>query len=143
MNRQTRAKVLRWATIILTIGAFANSYRHGIEWATDHSPTGDAPFWAWAIAALPEVMVVIAVLLAMERLSDPRVWVIGGSGVAWTLWANGAAASPGLSGSVVALSPAWSALLALWSMDHGSDDDGSLSQDEPAEVSHPEPLSLV
>jgi hypothetical protein len=143
MNRSQRARVLRWATIWLTIGAFANSYRHGIAWVQAHSPVGDEPFWAWAIAALPEVMVVIAVLLAMERLSDPRVWVIGGSGVAWTLWANGAAASPGLSGSVVALSPAWAALLALWSMDHRGDEPVQVSRPEPAQVSQTEPVSLA
>ena len=143
MNRAQRARVLRWLTILLTIGAFANSYRHGIAWVQDHSPAGDEPFWAWLIAALPEVMVCIAVLLAMNSLRDPRVWVIGGSGVAWTLWANGAAASSGLSGSVVALSPAWSALLALWSMDHGSDEPAQVSRSEPVQVSQPEPQKVV
>lgn len=135
MNQAQRARVLRWATILLTFGAFANSYRHGVQWAIRHSPEDQEEFWAWAIAALPEVMVLIAVLLAMDRLSDPRVWVIGGTGVGWTLWANGAAAAGGLSGLVVALAPAWSALLALWSMDH--------SEPEPAGVDQPEPAHEV
>lgn len=138
MSRSQRSLVLRWATILLTFGAFANSYRHGVQWAIQHSPAQQEQFWAWAIAALPEVMVLIAVLLAMNRLSDPRVWVIGGSGVGWTLWANGAAAAPGLSGSVVALAPAWSALLALWSMDHSDPepDSGPVHQSpsEPRET---------
>jgi hypothetical protein len=131
MNVAQRRRIIRWATILLTIGAFANSYRHGVQWALEHSPEGQAQFWAWAIAALPEVMVLIGVMLALNRLSDPRAWVIGGTGVAWTLWANGASSAGGLSGMFVALSPAWAALMALWAMDH--------AQDEPAQV---EPVSL-
>jgi hypothetical protein len=137
MSQSQRALVLRWATILLTFGAFANSYRHGVQWAIQHSPAGQDQFWAWAIAALPEVMVLIAVLLAMNRLSDPRVWVIGGTGVGWTLWANGAAAAPGLSGSVVALAPAWAALLALWSMDHQKDGPVHVHQSEPVQTIRP------
>lgn len=115
---QDQDQVVKWLTIGLTLGAFANSYRHGVQWTLDHSPADQDEFWAWVIAALPEIMIVISVRLALRSLRDPRVWVIGGYAVGWTMWVNGAAAAGGLSGSVVALSPAWSALLALWAMDH-------------------------
>ena len=130
MNVAQRRLIIRWATILLTLGAFANSYRHGVQWASKHSPADQAQFWTWAIAALPEVMVLIGVMLALNRLTDPRAWIIGGTGVAGTLWANGASASGGVSGLFVALAPAWAALMALWAMDH--------AKDEPAQA---EPLS--
>lgn len=139
-------QLVKWLTIGLTIGAFANSYRHGVQWTLSHSPKDQDQFWAWVIAALPEIMIVISVRLALRSLRDPRVWVIGGYAVGWTMWVNGAAAAGGLSGSVVALSPAWSALLALWAMDHrGSPEpepeaqSGSVELREPAHLSPVEP----
>lgn len=147
---QDQDQVVKWLTIGLTLGAFANSYRHGVQWTLSHSPADQDEFWAWVIAALPEIMIVISVRLALRSLRDPRVWVIGGYAVGWTMWVNGAAAAGGLSGSVVALSPAWSALLALWAMDHrGSGEpepEAQSGSDEPepqpvsqAQVSHFEP----
>jgi len=136
---QEQDRVVRWLTIGLTIGAFANSYRHGVDWTVSHSPEAQPEFWAWVIAALPEIMIVISVRLALRSLRDPRVWVIGGYAVGWTMWVNGAAAAGGLSGSVVALSPAWSALLALWAMDHR----GSGEPEPAAHTGEPEPVSLA
>jgi hypothetical protein len=131
VNRPTDP-VVKWLTIGLTIGAFANSYRHGVSWTLSHSPEAQEPFWAWTIAALPELMIIIAVRLALRSLRDPRVWVIGGYAVGWTMWVNGASAAGGISGMVVALSPAWSALLALWALGH-------LGSREPVQ-SEPEPV---
>lgn len=127
MSRRT---IIRVTTLALTVAAFAGSYRHGIEWVNDHGVLGR---WAELVAALPEVMVLIAVLAWRDRPRDPRVWTTGISAVAWTLWANGAAAASGLSGMVVALWPAWAALCALTLVEF----------DEPPSMPEPEPRVLT
>jgi hypothetical protein len=118
MTTKVRTRIIRWTVLALTIVAFGGSYRHGVEWVDQHT-TGEGPgFWEWVTAALPEVMVIVAVLSYPDRPRDPRVWFTGTSAVAWTLWANGASAGPGLSGLVVAMWPAWAALTALALMGH-------------------------
>jgi hypothetical protein len=117
MSAETRAKLIRWTVILLTVAAFAGSYNHSAAWAALHGPDG---FWAYFTAAIPEIMVITAVLKAQDYARDPAVWITGVSAVAFTLWANGASADPGASGMVVALWPAYAAVMALWLMGHAS-----------------------
>lgn len=122
MSPTQRATVIRWATLLLTIAAFAGSYRHGVQWVTGHTPGHGADFqrWFWirVTAGLPEVMVALSVLKAQDNPRDMKAWTVGGSAVAWQLWANGSEAGHGLSGLIIALWPAWAALSALWLTSH-------------------------
>jgi hypothetical protein len=123
MTATQRASVIRWATLLLTIAAFAGSYRHGVAWAIHHTAGSHTAFWPlfWIrlTAALPEVMVALSVLRTQDNPRDIKAWVVGGSAVCWQLWANGSEAGHGLSGLVIALWPAWAALSALWLTSHG------------------------
>ena len=120
MKREHRVKIVQTVVFMLTVVAFAGSYRHGVTWVKGHWTVGEDPgVWSWVTAALPEVMVIVAVLRYPDDSRDPRVWLTGGTAVAWTLWANGASAGPGLSGLVVAMWPAWAALVALTLAGHG------------------------
>lgn len=117
MRDKTRTKIINVATVLLTVAAFFGSWTHGVEWASEHGPDGA---WAMFLASLPEVMVLLAVLKLTQDRTDRIAWVTGVSAVAWTLWANGAAAEPGVSGMVIALWPAYAALMAL-ALNHSSD----------------------
>jgi hypothetical protein len=120
MSRPVRLRLIRWLTLGLVLLAFANSYRHGVSWALSHSPQDQREVWGWLIAACPEVLVILAVLSFPESRWGLRTLIPGSLAVAWTLWANGSAASRGLSGLFVALSPAIVSLIGL-ALAHGSD----------------------
>lgn len=123
MTRDQRAQVIQVATIVLTVAAFAGSYRHGVAWATSHTAGSHTEFWPWfwirVTAGLPEVMVALSVLKTQDNPRDFKAWIVGSSAVGWQLWANGSEAGHGVSGLVIALWPAWAALSALWLTSHG------------------------
>lgn len=131
-----RHQAQRWITYGLVILAFANSYRHGVSWALTHSPADQPAIWAWLIAALPELLVVLSVLGFPENRWGWRTLVPGSMAVAWTLWANGSAAAGGVSGLFIALSPALVSLIGL-ALSHGSDESVVVAQRlNPEAMSH-------
>lgn len=132
MSLPTRRKVIRIMTLILVILAFGNSYQHGVTWAQAHSPAAQPEFWAWLIAALPELLVILAVLSFPENRWGIRTLIPGSLAVAWTLWANGSAAAPGLSGLFIAVSPALVSLLAL-AKAHENQVPEPMAEPEPAQ----------
>lgn len=120
MRKTTVVKIIRTLSVGLTVAAFLGSWKHGVEWSMDHLPEGQLA-WAMFLASLPEIMVILGVLKLSLNRSDVVARVMAGSGVAWTLWANGASAEPGVSGMVVALWPAYCALLAV-ALNHSPSD---------------------
>lgn len=121
-NRQKSSVAIAYA---VTVYAFVNSYLHGVAWAQKHSThEGGAQNFAWGNAAIPE-LILIAVLT--RGRFDWKAAIGAAMSVSWTLWVNGAAAAPGGSGMVVALSAPIAALYCAWLTDHGS---GSKAQDE-------------
>lgn len=101
------------AAVLLAVTAFAGSFDHVRTVVADHGQTG---WLSWAIAAMPEVSVMLAVLKVRRARSTGEpvawAWVVGGSAAAFTLAANIATAEPSPWGVVVAAWPAWASISA-------------------------------
>ncbi|GAB3265155.1 hypothetical protein [Kineosporia babensis] len=98
----------------LSVYAFANSYMHGVHYATQHG----AGAWAWGTAAIPELLLISA-LLRDQR--DARFWIGVVAPVLWTFWVNAAAAlDGGVQGLLVGLIAPAAAVLTAWMSGHGS-----------------------
>ncbi|WP_158221179.1 DUF2637 domain-containing protein [Kineosporia sp. R_H_3] len=94
-DRPTGRDPLAVAAVLLAVTAFAGSFDHVRTVVADHGQTG---WLSWAIAAMPEVSVVLAVLKVRRARSTGEpvawAWVVGGSAAAFTLAANIATAEP-------------------------------------------------
>jgi hypothetical protein len=126
VSTRGRQRAVRWILTILTIGAFGNSYRHGVQWVQGHSPQNGDQYSPYGIAAIPEALMISAALILADHPRSRPAWVVGSLSVIWTVWVNGAAADSGVSGMVVALTPPSAALLVLWTLGHGRVDSGSV-----------------
>lgn len=99
-----------WAALILAVVAFAGSFDHVRQTVSDHGQVG---WLSWAIAAMPELMVLLTVYSVKQRQATAWTWVTGGSAVLFTLAANLAQAEPSPWGYVAAGWPAWAAVSAV------------------------------
>jgi hypothetical protein len=114
MSEAQKKRISSYIVLVLTVFAFYNSYMHGVSTVRAHTPTG-APFGSdYGLAAIPEVILLAAVL----RGSDWRSVVAGSGSVLWTFWVNLEAAQHSPAGVIVALIPPYAALLCLWLSDH-------------------------
>jgi hypothetical protein len=114
MKVQTKKAISTYLILVLTVFAFYNSYMHGVQLVRAHEPTGSPTGSDFGIAAIPELILIAAVL----RGSDWRSLIAGSSSVIWTLGVNIAAAAGGPVGLIVALVPPVAALMCLWLTDH-------------------------
>jgi len=103
-------KVMIFGPVVLAAVAFAGSFTHVEATVAQHGQTG----WiAWAIAAMPELMVLLCVASVRVGRASPWTWVMGASAVAFTLGANLAQAQASPWGLINAGFPAWAALCSV------------------------------
>lgn len=105
-----RRDPLAVAAVVLAVVAFAGSFTHVRETVEQH---GQAGWLSFAIAAMPELSVLLAVVkVRRDGVRQPWAWIVGGTAAAFTVAANLAQAEPSVWGLVVAGWPAWAALSA-------------------------------
>lgn len=110
MITSDRDRFALYASLALMGTAFAGSYLHVVTAVQSWGQTG----WiAYAIAAMPEVTVMIGMRRVMTRSMTPVTWIFLGSAGAFTLGGNLHAAQHTIGGVVAAGWPAWSAVGAL------------------------------
>lgn len=108
MTTNARRDPLALGAVLLTGVAFAGSFVHVQRTVEGH---GQAGWLSWAIAAMPELSVLLAVLrVRRDGARQVWPWIVGGTAATFTLSANLAQAEPSVWGWVVAGWPAWAAL---------------------------------
>ncbi len=124
---------LAGAAVLLAAVAFAGSFVHVQRTVADHGQPG---WLSWAIAAMPELSVLLAVLrVRRDGARQAWPWIVGGTAAGFTLSANLAQAEPTIWGWVVAGWPAWAALGAAALVELGGADD----QDRSTPSASPRP----
>lgn len=118
--RNPRRDPLALGAVLLTGVAFAGSFVHVQRTVEGH---GQAGWLSWAIAAMPELSVLLAVLrVRRDGARQTWPWIVGGTAAAFTLSANLAQAEASVWGWVVAGWPAWAALGAAALVELGQGD---------------------
>ena len=121
-----RRDPLAATALVLAFVAFAGSFAHVRATVDQHGQHG----WiSWAIASMPEVMVVLAILKVRRRRGDVWAWLVGGSAAGFTLAANLAQAEMSPWGLLVAGWPAWAAVGAAGMIE--------MARPDPARVTRP------
>lgn len=111
MTPTPRRDLLAVAAVVLAAVAFAGSFSHVRSVVAENGQDG---WLSWAIAAMPEVSVLLSILKVRRARTtgEPTTWawIVGGSAAAFTVAANLATATPTLWGYVVAVWPAWASI---------------------------------
>ena len=119
--RRAVRRVMVGASLLLAVTAFGGSFTHVHETVAEHGQSG----WiSWAIAAMPELMVLLCVMRVREGSADIWTWATAVSAVGFTLAANLAQAEPSWWGFIAAGWPAWAAVASVKLLESG----------DPAEV---------
>jgi hypothetical protein len=107
--------ILRWvrhlAVLAMTVIAFANSYSHTVVWFQENGQEGTAH----ALAALPEVGLLVALLFLLEPLDRAGRFLVGALGVgslALTVTANLSHATDDVTRLAAIVAPAFTVFCA-------------------------------
>ena len=129
-----RRDPLAAAAVALAVVAFAGSFTHVQEVVSGHGQTG---WLSWAIAAMPEVSVLLAVLKVRRARTSGEAtgwaWITGVTAAGFTVSANLATAEHSGWGYVAAAWPAWASIGAAGLIEMGG------GRPEPAPTATPVP----
>lgn len=137
------------AAVLLACVAFAGSFDHVRSVVDSHGQTG---WLAWAIAAMPEVSVALAVMKVRRARTTGEAtgwaWLVGTSAAAFTVSANLATAQANPWGYVAAAWPAWASIGAFGLIEVGGgavqvEPEPVLEAEVPAEGTSPGPEVLA
>ena len=138
---------LAMTAVLLAGVAVAGSFSHVQEQVASHGQTG---WLSYAIASMPEISVVLAVLRIRRSLANGKrdlwAWIVGASAAGFTLAANLAVSEHSAWGWVAGGWPAWTAIGAAFLIKMAPDATGQAKPkpaSKPAVTAKPKPVEPV